>query len=58
MGNVGKTYLKCWVKNLVVSDKIMKIVKMSGKNDILTVEEKEQAHKVNNKKITIRRSLW
>ena len=40
MESFGERYYKSWVKKMVRPDKITNVVKLSGKYDILTAQEK------------------
>ena len=49
---IGK-HESSWIKQLVRTDKIIKLERTSVKYYILTVRDKEQAHRVNKTKISL-----
>ena len=43
-----------WFENLVISNKIIKVGRLSGKDSILNVQDKEQVRKGNKKRKTLK----
>ena len=43
---------------MVITNKLLKVVKLSGKYDIITVQEIQQSHKFNRTKRIIKRTPW
>ena len=45
-------------QKLVITKKLLRVGKLSGKYDTLTVQEKQRSHKGNKTKITLKMYTW